>query len=98
MTGADLPNAFPYFIAIERMIDADTSTGIGFLVLAGYAVIYCVPCLILLALGISHGGKVRDRLRRVHERFSTGTAKRSVPTAIALFLLGAAVLSIALWP
>ena len=23
MTGADLPNAFPYFIAIERLVSAD---------------------------------------------------------------------------
>jgi cytochrome c biogenesis protein CcdA len=98
VTGADLPNAFPYFIAIERMVDADTSTGAGLLVLAGYAVVYCVPCLVLLALGIAHGDRVRVRLQSVHQRFATGTVSRSIPSALALFLLGAGVLTIALWP
>lgn len=94
MTGADLPNAFPYFIAIERMINADTSAGVGLLVLAGYAVIYCVPCLILLALGMAHGDKVRLRLQRIDDRLSTGTVKRSIPAAPAFFLLGLGVLSL----
>lgn len=98
VTGADLPNAFPYFIAIERMIDADTSAGVGLLVLAGYAVIYCTPCLILLGLGIAHGDKVRARLQEIYERFATGTAKRSIPATLVFFLLGAGVLTIALWP
>jgi hypothetical protein len=44
MTGADLPNAFPYFIAIERLINAEVDTITGLAVLAGYAVIYCLPC------------------------------------------------------
>ena len=35
MTGADLPNAFPYFIAVERLVDADLSTGVVVLVLVG---------------------------------------------------------------
>ncbi|MEJ1116699.1 GAP family protein [Paenarthrobacter sp. CCNWLY172] len=74
VTGADLPNAFPYFIAIERMVDADTSTGTGLLVLAGYAIIYCVPCLILLALGIAHGDKVRKNFKR-----STTDSPRAPP-------------------
>ncbi|ASN22078.1 GAP family protein [Arthrobacter sp. YN] len=98
VTGADLPNAFPYFIAIERMVDADTSTGTGLLVLAGYAIIYCVPCLILLALGIAHGDKVRERLQKVYDRFATGTTQRSVAAAVLYLLLGVGVLAIALWP
>lgn len=98
MTGADLPNAFPYFIAIERMVAADVAIPVGLFVLAGYALVYCIPCLILLALGMAHGDKVRTRLRNVLDRFSTGTVKRSVPAAIALFVLAAAVLTIVLWP
>lgn len=98
VTGADLPNAFPYFIAIERMVDADTSTGTGLLVLAGYAIIYCVPCLILLALGIAHGDKVREKLQKVYDRFATGTTQRSVAAAVLYLLLGVGVLAIALWP
>ena len=43
--GRGPPNAFPYFIAIERLVNADTTTRITLLVLAGYAVVYCLPCL-----------------------------------------------------
>lgn len=96
-TGADLPNAFPYFIAIERMIAADVDAPVGLFVLAGYALVYCIPCLILLALGMTHRDKVRTLLRRILDRFSTGTVKRSIPAATALFVLAAAVLTIALW-
>jgi hypothetical protein len=49
VTGADLPNAFPYFIAIERLVDADVATPTGLLVLGSYALVYCTPCLILRA-------------------------------------------------
>jgi len=98
VTGADLPNAFPYFIAIERMVAADIDIPVGLFVLAGYALVYCIPCLILLALGLAHGDKVRSRLRKVLDRFSTGTIKRSIPAAIALFVLATAVITIVLWP
>lgn len=98
VTGTDLPNAFPYFIAIERMIDANITTGTGLLALAGYAVIYCIPCLILLALGIAHGDRVRLGLQKVYDRFATGTTKRSIPAAVALVILGLGVLTIAAWP
>lgn len=98
MTGADLPNAFPYFIAIERMIDADVPAALGVPVLAMYAVVYCIPCLGLLALGMAHGDKVQARLQKVFDRFSTGTVNRSIPAATALFVLAAAVLSVVIWP
>jgi len=98
VTGADLPNAFPYFIAIERLVDADVATPTGLLVLGSYALVYCTPCLILLALGMAHGDRVRLRLRKILDRFSTGTIKRSIPIALALFILAAAVLTITLWP
>lgn len=98
VTGADLPNAFPYFIAIERMSAADIDIPVGLFVLAGYSLVYCIPCLILLALGLAHGDKVRSLLRKVLDRFSTGTVKRSIPTAIALFVLSTAFLTIVLLP
>lgn len=98
ITGADLPNAFPYFIAIERMVAADVAIPVGLSVLAGYAFVYCIPCLILLALGMAHGSKVRTRLRKVLDRFSTGTIKRSIPAALTFFALAAAVLTLALRP
>lgn len=98
VTGADLPNAFPYFIAIERLIDAGVTVPAGLLVLGGYALAYCTPCLILLALGMVHGDKVKLRLQKVLDRFSKGTIERSVPIACTLFVLSAVVLTIALWP
>lgn len=97
LTGADLPNAFPYFIAIERMVTAGVGPSTGLLVLAGYAAVYCLPCLTLLAVGLSSGSRVRARLQTLITRFGTGTVKASVPAAALLWLLGIGVASIPLW-
>lgn len=97
LTAADLPNAFPYFIAIERMVATEVPLGTGLMILAGYTVIYCLPCLILLAVGLTHGPRVRERLQRLVDRLGTGTAKRSIPIAIVLTLLGITVASIPFW-
>src|SRR3712207_259485 len=59
VTAADLPNAFPYLIAIERLVSADVPLASGLWVLAGYAVVYCLPCLALLAVGTLHGERVQ---------------------------------------
>jgi hypothetical protein len=96
MTGADLPNAFPYLIAIERLVSADVPAGSGIAVLAGYSVVYCLPCLVLLGLGAAHGGSVRRRLGAVYERIgSARTVPRSVPAALGLGLLAAGVTALA---
>jgi hypothetical protein len=96
VTAADLPNAFPYLIAIERLVTAGMPVGSGLWVLAGYAVVYCLPCLVLLAVGMAHGERVRRRLRRVYDRIGQArTVPRSVPAALSLFLLAAAVAAVA---
>jgi cytochrome c biogenesis protein CcdA len=96
MTGADLPNAFPYFIAIERLLAADITTPTATLVLAAYALIYCLPCLVLLALGLNRGERVIGALRRLHDRFSADTVIPSSRVRAAAFLLaGLAVSAIA---
>lgn len=96
MTGADLPNAFPYFIAIERLVTAQLGTVTAVLVLVAYAVIYCVPCLVLLALGLRRGERVTAALRRLHDRFGTeATIPPSRKRAAGLLLASAAVASIA---
>jgi hypothetical protein len=41
VTAADLPNPFPYFIAIERLVNAHVAVPTGLLVLGGYALVYC---------------------------------------------------------
>ena len=79
VTGADLPNAFPYLVAIERLVAAGVPTGVGVLVLSLYAVVYCLPCLVLLLLGSLHGERVRRRLARGYERF--GRAQAAVEPA-----------------
>ena len=74
MTGADLPNAFPYFIAIERLLAAGIATSTAAVVLAAYALVYCLPCLVLLGLGLSRGERVIGALRRLRDRFGTDAA------------------------
>lgn len=99
MTGADLPNAFPYLIAIERLVSAEVPTAQAVLVLAGYALVYCIPCLILLAAGLTHGERVRARLSGLYERYGAGgEVAGSTPRALALLGVGALVATYALSP
>jgi cytochrome c biogenesis protein CcdA len=96
VTGADLPNAFPYVIAIERLVAAGPSTPTSLLVVAGYAAVYCLPCLVLLALGRWKGDRVRARLRPLYERF--GSARHvpaSVVAAAGLTVAAGALLGVA---
>ncbi len=96
MTAADLPNAFPYFIAVERLVAADLSVPTALLLRAGYAVVYCLPCLVLLAVGLRGGGLTRH-LRHLHDRFGTEADLPAHPAGaaalgvVALALAGVAV-------
>jgi Sap, sulfolipid-1-addressing protein len=93
VTGTDLPNAFPYLVAIERLVAAEVPNGLGVVVLALYAVVYCLPCLVLLLIGVLHGERLRHRLRRVYDRIGR---ERTVPRSplaaagLALLAVGAA--------
>lgn len=96
MTGADLPNAFPYFIAIERIVNADVGTTRSLMIIAGYALVYCLPCLLLLIAGAARGDRVRRRLGTLYERL--GAEKKqphSVPIAAGYLIAAAGVLTIA---
>ncbi|MEU4835915.1 GAP family protein [Streptosporangium sp. NPDC023615] len=96
VTGADLPNAFPYLIAIERLNAAHVPTGAGIVVLAFYALVYCLPCLLLLFAGLTWRAQITSRLRRVYEHLGAERVQpRSVPIALGLFLLAAAVTALA---
>lgn len=99
VTAADLPNAFPYLIAIERLITAQVPTSLALMTIAMYALIYCLPCLLLLLIGVSHGERVRSRLSRVYDRFGSA---RNVPAnqcaAIGYWAVSAAVLAFAWSP
>jgi hypothetical protein len=96
MTGADLPNAFPYFIAIERLLTAGIAPPTAILVLALYALVYCLPCLALLALGLARGEGVIGALRRLHDRYGTDAViPPSRWRAAAYFTAGIALTAIA---
>lgn len=97
MTAADLPNAFPYFIAIERMVAAEVPPGTGLAVIGLYTLIYCAPCVLLLVVGLVSRKRTRAFLERVQTRLGTGVVERSVPTALTLIGLGVAVASVPFW-
>jgi hypothetical protein len=96
MTGADLPNAFPYFIAIERIVNADVGSTRSLLIIAGYALVYCLPCLLLLIAGATRGDRVRRRLATVYERLGAEKKQpRSVPVAAGYLAAAVGVLTFA---
>ena len=96
MTGADLPNAFPYFIAIERIVDAAVGIARSLMIIAGYALVYCLPCLLLLVAGATRGDRVRQRLGALYERLGAEKKQpRSVPVAVGHLIAAAGVLTIA---
>jgi|tagenome__1003787_1003787.scaffolds.fasta_scaffold19662927_2 cytochrome c biogenesis protein CcdA len=97
VTAADLPNAFPYAIAIERLVSSGITTPQGLLVLAGYALIYCLPCLLLFVAGLAWGDHIRSRLTGLYNRF--GQAREvppSIPAALGLGALALAAAGVAL--
>ncbi|GAA3959988.1 hypothetical protein [Actinoplanes auranticolor] len=72
MTGADLPNAFPYFIAIERIVNADVGTTRALLIIAG----------------VARGDRVRRRLGTLYERLGAEKKQpRSVPIAAGYLIV-----------
>lgn len=95
-TGADLPNAFPYLVAIERLNAAGVATGVGVTVLAVYALLYCLPCLLLLIAGLVWRGRITAPLQRVYERLGAQRVRqRSIPAAAGLSLLAVVVVAVA---
>jgi hypothetical protein len=97
VTAADLPNAFPYFLAVERLVTAGVPTGQALIVLAGYALVYCLPCIGLVAAGAVYGPRMRPRLDHLYVRLGSS---RTIPANTALaglwLLLAAAVVALAL--
>jgi hypothetical protein len=91
-TGADLPNAFPYFIAIERLVDAEIAVPIALVALAAYTVVYCAPCLILWTIGVRKGPQVRARLDRLYQRWGSERAIPANRLAATGWVAGAAAL------
>lgn len=96
VTGLDLPNAFPYALAVERLVAAEVPLARSVLVVLAYAVVYCLPGLVLLLAGLRWADVVRRRLDPLYARFgAAGTLPRSVPVAAALAVLAVGVAAIA---
>ena len=86
-TIADLPNAFPLLIAIERLVTFEIPPPAAAVTLGAYTCVYALPTVVLLVVGAVAGDRIRGGLHRVTSRFFSGTAKRSLPIA-GLFALG----------
>lgn len=98
MTGADLPNAFPYFIAIERMLAAGLTSATAVVVLAAYSFVYCLPCLVLLVLGLRRGDSITGRLRGLYDLFGTeAVIAPSRGRAAAYAIAALVVAAVAVW-
>ncbi|WP_157973766.1 GAP family protein [Desertihabitans aurantiacus] len=95
-TVADLPNAFPLFLAVERLVAADLDTHVGVLALCGYTVLYALPVAALLLLGARRGARVRAGMQRITDRFLSGVARRSIPLAVGFTLAATASAAVAL--
>lgn len=78
VTGADLPNAFPYLVAIERVVAAGVPLTQAWLVLAGYAAVYVLPCALLVLGATVTWSRVHPRLQSLFDRFGTA---RSLPAS-----------------
>lgn len=80
-TVADLPNAFPLFLAVERLTSAPLSWQAALAALVGYAMVYALPVAVVVGLGVWNGSRARAVMKRVTDRFLSGTARRSLTLA-----------------
>lgn len=83
-TVADLPNAFPLFIAVERLVSAPIGWPVVLPALCGYVAVYALPIAVVIVLGRWQGAQARAVMRRITDRFLSGTARRSVPLVAGL--------------
>jgi hypothetical protein len=88
-TISDLPNAFPMFFAVERLIEADVDQPVATLALIGYTAVYALPTLFILVVGLAYKDRVRAQLQRLYDRFAVGPARASWKLAL-LYWAGAA--------
>ncbi len=88
-TISDIPNAFPMFLAVERLVDANIAPATAAIVLAGYTAIYALPTIVVLVLGLIFKDRLRSRLQSLYDRYATGDTKPSWKLA-TLFFVGAA--------
>lgn len=88
-TIGDLPNSFPMFFAVERIIDAQVETSTAVALLFGYNFLYAFPTLVILVVGLMYHERLRALMQRAYDRHVTGVSQRNLKTA-SLYFVGAA--------
>ena len=76
------------------MVSLDVNQSAGLLIILGYSLIYCLPCLILLLVGTLSRDVTKYWLKRVVSKLGSGLVKRSVPIAVITIAAGIVVGSI----
>ncbi len=95
MTAADLPNAFPLFFAIGRLVAADLSDATVVLLLVAYVFIYALPALLILIGGLVFRDRFAERLHQLLIKMTTGVSKANRWLSAALFVASLACAYIA---
>lgn len=93
-TISDIPNAFPMFLTVERLIDTGIAPETAVPVLIGYTAIYALPTLAVLIVGLLYHDRLRARLQTLYDRYATGHTKPSGTIAALCFTAAAASLAI----
>ena len=83
-TLADLPTAFPLYLAVERLTAAGVDRGDGLLALLGYAGVYALPALVALVVVSVLRERLLPGLAWVRAQVAGGPVPRSVPVALLL--------------
>ncbi|GAB3225324.1 hypothetical protein GCM10027447_14610 [Glycomyces halotolerans] len=96
-TASDLPSAFPLFLAVSRLVDAPISTAQGLALLAGYTVVYALPTLGVLVVGLRFKDRMRDRLEQLANGYGKGEVPASRPIAVLYFAAAAVSAAIAVF-
>ena len=84
-TVADIFNAFPLFLALDRIVEVDVSAGTAVLTLVVYSLIYILPTFALLGLGLIYRKRVVVKLEQFLGRFIGGESKASWKMACVWF-------------
>lgn len=89
-TVGDMANAFPLFLALDRIVDVGIPTNVAIPTLVIYSLIYALPTFALLVLGLIYRDRVVMKLEKVLQRIAAGEAKAS--WKMAGFWLGLAAI------
>jgi len=89
----DLPTAFPFLLALERLVSAHVPAATAVLALVGYLVVLSAPSLVVVGVVAAHRDRARALLDGLLGRL--GGKERSVPVVVACVVLAAAAIVLA---